>query len=191
MSIVDANTQSADVSGPTHSTQAEIAQSAARARLFLTSYAPLFAIFAIRFDPPHLRVACALVSVFGFVDLWRITHQTTRRAMPFTISIDAVGDVGGEVSGYLASYLLPFVTVSSPSVKDLIAYALFLLVAMAVYVRSDLVRVNPTLYLLLYRVVRIERGDQAGQYLITREEPTLIRSMQVVTVAGVLIDVGG
>jgi hypothetical protein len=36
-------------------------------------------------------------------------------------------------AGYLASYLLPFLTVAEPSWRDLVAYGLFLAVTATVY----------------------------------------------------------
>lgn len=99
-------------------------------------------------------------------------------------------DTGGEVSGYLASYLLPFVTVPTPSWRDLLDYGLFLLVNLVIYVRSNLVRVNPTLYVLGYRVLAIRYGREKEQYLVTRTAPDTGQIVSVVDVAGVLLATG-
>jgi hypothetical protein len=58
------------------------------------------------------------------------------------------------VSGYLAAYLLPFLTVPEPSATDLVTYAIFVFVAGLIYVRSGLMQINPTVYLLNRRVLR-------------------------------------
>jgi hypothetical protein len=110
---------------------------------------------------------------------------------PYDITVKSSEDTGGEVSGYLASYLLPFVTVPTPGWRDLLGYALFLLVGLVIYVRSNLVRVNPTLYLLGYRVLAVRYGESKQQYLLTRVGPRDGETVSVVDAAGVLLDTGG
>lgn len=175
--------------GPRYSPRDEVTQTAARARLFLSSYAPLFAILAIRFDGLALRLVCAGLCAVGLLDTFRITHKAKTGLEPHDITVKTSEDLGGEVSGYLASYLLPFVTVPSPGWRDLLGYILFLLVALVIYVRSNLVRANPTLYLFGYRVLRVRYGD-TEQFLLTRGAPRDGSTVSVVDVAGVLIDTG-
>jgi len=119
-----------------------------------------------------------------------MTHRARRKALPVPITVTRIQDVGAEVGGYLASYLLPFVTAPDPSSRDLIGYGLFLLVALAIYVRSDLVRVNPTFYVLGYRVLRVTIRTGADRYLLTRVEPQQDETVRVVDVAGILLSVG-
>jgi hypothetical protein len=112
--------------------------------LFLSSYVALFGILATRFDGLALRLACAALCFVGLLDTIHFTRRTKSGLEPHDVTITSSEDTGGEVSGYLASYLLPFVTVPSPEWRDLVGYALFLVVALVIYVRSNLVRVNPT-----------------------------------------------
>jgi hypothetical protein len=151
----------------------------------------LFGILAIRFDGSALRLVCAGLFVVGVLDTVWITHRTSTRLQPYEITIRGTEDTGGEVGGYLASYLLPFVTVPTPGWRDLLAYALFLTVGLVIYVRSNLVRVNPTLYLLGYRVLAIRYGVDQRQYLVTRVAPRDGSVVEVADVAGVLLAVGG
>lgn len=177
--------------GPGYSARAEITQAAARARLYLSSYAALFGILAVRFDGLVLRLACAGLFAVGTADTFRITLKTKSGLVPYEIKVTSSEDTGGEVSGYLASYLLPFVTVPTPGWRDLLAYGLFLLVGLVIYVRSNLVRVNPTLYLLGYRVLHVHYGAHREQFLVTRVVPAEGQTVTVCDVAGVLLDGGG
>jgi hypothetical protein len=167
-----------------------VTQSAARGRLFVASYAPLFLILAVRFNTLSLRLVCASVAVLGASDAWLMTRRAHAKGLPVVIRVTTVDDVGAEVGGYLASYLLPFVVVQTPTGTDLIGYFLFLLVALVVYVRSDLVRVNPTFYLLGYRVLRVGTRTGAHRYLLTRQEPETDQSVRVVDIAGIVMAVG-
>jgi hypothetical protein len=62
---------------------------------------------------------------------------------------------------------------------------------MVIYVRSSLVRVNPTLYLLGYRVLAVRYGVSKQQYLLTQVGPLDGETVSVVDAAGVLFDTGG
>lgn len=171
-----------------HSWRIELTTAAARARLFLSSYVPLFIILAIRFDDRKISAACAILAVGGALDTTAIVWRVRRAVMPHLVIIGDAEDVGGEVAGYLATYLLPFVTVASPTVRDLAGYVLYMLVALAVYVRSDLVRVNPTLYVFAYRVWRVTTANGLRTYLIARVQPATGSPIFVTDVAGVLIE---
>ncbi len=110
-------------------------------------------MFALRFEATWLRVLFALLSAFGVlvaVALLRRGHQDRPSNTPITIT----GDAGSEISGYLAAYLLPFLTIAAPPVLDGVAYLIFFLVAGVIYVRSGLMQINPTVYLLRRKVVR-------------------------------------
>ena len=184
------DTQAVTNSGPAYSGRAELTLVVARARLFLSSYAALFGILAIRFDGLALRLACLGLFLVGLLDTLRITQLAKSATEPYEIQIQSSEDTGGEVSGYLASYLLPFVTIPSPGWRDLLAYGLFLAVGLVIYVRSNLVRVNPTLYLFGYRVLKVQYNVTKQQYLVARVTPQDGAIMKVVDVAGVMLDAG-
>lgn len=139
-----------------------------RTRLFLGSYALLFLLLAIRFESSELRLACGVLAAIGFIDMAWIVFGVSGRTAAEPIVVTAVTDAGAEVSGYLATYLLPFVTVASPSVKDVVAYAIFLFVTGLVYVRSEMTQINPALYALGRRVVHLTTDKGWSGYVIAR-----------------------
>jgi hypothetical protein len=147
--------------------RARIADLSVELSLFLCSYAPLFAILAIRFRPTWLIVACGVLAGLGLAAgaavLVRFRSVTAGGWVARTVE-----DRGGEVAGYLATYLLPFVTVAEPSVRDVIGYVVFLVIVAVIYVRSSLVQINPTLYLFGWRLYAIEIGDGWSGYLLIR-----------------------
>jgi hypothetical protein len=136
---------------------------------FLSSYAPLWIMLGLRFEPLALRlgligfgIGCALVVA------WLLVRRAADRPSNTTITI--TGEAGSEVSGYLAAYLLPFLTVSEPGATDIVAYAIFILVAGLIYVRSGLMQINPTVYALRRQVLRGTvpvRGGTKEVFVIT------------------------
>jgi hypothetical protein len=137
-------------------------------RLFLGSYALLFLLLAIRFQPPWLWIPCLAVAIIGLADTAWIVFVASGRTEPEPIRIKAVRDTGPEISGYLATYLLPFLTVSSPTARDLMAYAAFLFVAGLLYLKSEMAQINPALYLLGRRVLHISTDSGWDGYVVVR-----------------------
>jgi|HubBroStandDraft_6_1064221.scaffolds.fasta_scaffold83222_2 hypothetical protein len=158
---------------------------AVRAQLFLSSYLPLFVILAVRFDGVGLKWTCAVLAGLGALDLGIIfsiarTTQAQRRYA------DRIDDASPEVAGYLASYLVPFVTVATPSTGDLVGYGIFFAVLLAIFLRSNMSQINPTLYVFGFRLATITLGSDR-RYLVCRALPRAQRDINVVPVAGLLI----
>lgn len=139
--------------------------------LFLSSYSPLFGLTAVRLQPGTFRTVTIAVAGLGALSL-AVALADARRVEPRERVVADVEDRGGDVAGYLATYLLPFLTVSSPSTKDAVAYAGFLLLVGVVYTRSSLLAVNPLLYLLGYRLSHVTTEGGQRVLLICRELPT-------------------
>jgi hypothetical protein len=148
-----------------------IAQKIVRTRLFFISYTPLWAIFAIRSHGTVSQVVFWLLTAWGFLDAFRLIqaglHRSTRH-----IHFDAISDRSGSVSGYLATYLLPFLGGPPLDLRGWFAYAVYFLVAWAVFVPSDLGLVNPTLYILGWRLVEGTRRGRS-ELIICQDPPSL------------------
>jgi hypothetical protein len=141
-----------------------------RSMLFLSSYAPLFGLLAIRFTQQWLWITCLVLAALGIASLWLLLRLDAGSS-PAKHELVSVKDAGAEAASYLAAYLLPFVTVATPTVRDLLAYAGFLLVAAAINIRSAAVQVNPVLYLLGYRVLSVTDKGGLHAYMITKHSP--------------------
>lgn len=143
---------------------------AIRLRLFLCSYVPLFVIGLIRFENLWVQLACALLALAGALLGYTVIRQH-RLLVSEVVRVAQTEDHGPHVAGYLATYLLPFVTVAQPSVRDLAAYVLFLMVVAVVYIRSDMLQINPTLYLAGWTVNAVTLGGGSHSFLIARRRP--------------------
>lgn len=85
-----------------------------RPLLFLSSYAPLFGLLAIRFEQLWLWISCTVLAALGVVCLWLLLRLDARSS-PGPHTLASVRDAGVEAAGYLAAYLLPFLTVATPT----------------------------------------------------------------------------
>jgi hypothetical protein len=168
-----------------------------RVRLFFVSYVPLWLMLAFRAAPSgHWRwdsraaavLAFGALAAYGFIDALRLIRGS-RRTSPQTFIFDEVNDQGGNAAGYLATYLLPFIGLVPQDWGDWAAYVLYFLVAMIVFVRTDLTFVNPTLYVLGHRVVSANaylpesRALVAGSpFVVVCRDPRALASSKVVDV---------
>lgn len=135
--------------------------------MFVSSYAPLFVLLALRFDGATLRVVCGALALVGVVAaVWILRAQ--RGVTPDEYEVREARPAGTEASAYLAGYLLPFLTVSQPSGSDLAAYVLFIVVAGVVHVRTGIIQVNPTLFCLGWTILAVTDGHGVQRYLVTR-----------------------
>lgn len=159
---------------------------AVRLQLFLSSYAPLFVILAIRFQGVALKAVCAALAGYGVLYLMLVVWAVPALAQPRAYQVESVDDAAGEVAGYMATYVLPFVTVPSPSAADLAGYLIVAVVVAAIFTRSELARINPTLYLLGWRIARIRTGPRSC-YVVCRRLPRAGTTIGAVRVAGLLI----
>jgi len=138
-------------------------------RLFTISYVPLWAIFAVRSSALPGRVVFTLLAVWGLVDAFRIISAGLRRSSR-TIAFDDISDKSADVSGYLATYLLPFIAGPPTDFGGWVAYAIYFLVAWAVFVPSRLGLVNPTLYVMGWQVVEATRNGHR-EIIIAQDPP--------------------
>ena len=137
-------------------------------RLFFSSYMALFALLALRFDRPWLRILLGGLALVALVDTVRMAVLVPRHVGASPYRVVTAEDRGDQVAGYLATYLLPFLAVPDPSATDLAAYGLFLAVAGIISVRSHLTHINPTLYLLRYRLLEITTAEGFSGAAIVR-----------------------
>ncbi|SKN24241.1 Uncharacterised protein [Mycobacteroides abscessus subsp. bolletii] len=165
----------------------ELLATVRRIPLFLLSYTPLFVIVAIRFhkDRPIMGGALVLTILASISLLW--FFYSMRKSTAVRVIVSDVREVGAEAGGYLATYVLPLATLSQPSPADLVGYAIFLLVLAIVYVRTDLMQVNPIFYLLLWRIVRVTSTGGATFYLATRVAPKTNDWITVSQYAGIKV----
>jgi hypothetical protein len=142
--------------------------------MFLSSYAPLLALLAIRFDGATLKLVCAglaLLGVAGLLALMHFQHQAPAQQGRYTLT--EVRQAGEGAASYLAGYLLPFVTIGTPSAWDLVAFVGFFLVAYAVTAKTGIIQVNPTLFLVGYTIYQVTDSWGSQRYLLSRTKEAI------------------
>ena len=146
-----------------------------RILLFLSSYFPLFIIFSLLWYERHFWLsigvgAASVLTLLALVGYLFLVRRTNQRLTRKVVSVERKD---GEVMGYIASYLIPFVTFSidnehgQVSVTQVLALAIFLLVLLIIYVSSNMIYINPVLNIFGYHLytIEIENGGREVYYL--------------------------
>lgn len=143
--------------------------------LVLSSLLPLEILMLIKLWPMPLPLtilfgAGIVLGLFGVS--WVI--KRAKNDSSFEPRIKTVEEAGPETIGYLVSFILPLIAVQNPTVQEWAAYLVFIVIYVVVLANSQLLVVNPVLYLLGYRIWKIEfEGDpgmKAG-FAIARHRP--------------------
>jgi hypothetical protein len=153
--------------------------------VLLSSYAALFFILAARIEHLPLELIFVALGTIGVGDALRLTLLASdRAAVPRAFS--GVRDSGAQVAAYLATYLLPLLAAPDPGPGDLVGYGIYALVIVVVTLRSDLAHINPTLYVLGWKVVTVVLANGRERYLICKRAPVAGRQVRVTELYGVL-----
>lgn len=142
-----------------------------RGLLFLSSYAILFALIAMQLWCSVAAVVFLGFALLGAVALVVLLMQVANGS-PDPFQIREIDDSGADVSGYVVGYLLPLLIQPEPTGRMLASYVVFILVVAVIYIRSNLVQINPLLYLFSYRVFSIVTGSGRRAFLVSRHPPS-------------------
>jgi hypothetical protein len=137
--------------------------------LFLSSYSPLFAVFALLDSfgagwPTQICIGLAAAGVLLPV----LVFLAARRLAPQSLHVESAQVRDGDALAYIATYLVPFAAVAATTARERGALGLFVLLIAVLYVRSGLFYINPLLALVGYRLFQITTPAGASVVLLTR-----------------------
>ncbi|MGE4456613.1 MAG: hypothetical protein AB7E13_06740 [Arcobacteraceae bacterium] len=131
--------------------------------LFLTSYSPLAIIYLIvdfdseevcYFTNPIWSLSAIVLIILLFIFTYLFFRHFNNSQDNENVSIVSVSNMDGELLSYIFTYILPFL--GFPEDKKLIV-SLFILVMIGfIYIRSNMIGINPIIGLFGYHIVKIE-----------------------------------
>lgn len=149
------------------------------ALLFLSSYAPLFGLLALRSYDRSCTVFWISVSLLALsIGSFGIFLRAASRSPKYAVAVVSVEHRSADVAGYAVTYLLPFLAVFEGGWRDVLALAVFIALIGVIYVNSGMLYVNPLLALLGYHLllVRVTTSGQdkaadelVPQYVLTKD----------------------
>jgi hypothetical protein len=142
----------------------------AQLALFLSSYAPLFGVFALldSFGKGWPTVACVALALTGPVILGVVLLVARASLAPQQLGITTSQTRDGDAIAYVATYLVPFAAIAATTPREQFAVGLFVLLLAVLYVRSELFYINPLLAVAGYRLFQVSTPQGASVVLIAR-----------------------
>src|SRR3954465_3194153 len=138
-----------------------------RIALFLSSYAPLFALLAwTNRGTTWVWLTLLIVAGLSVGALAVVFRSKAGDVGPRLVVARSTPDEG-EVMAYLSTYLLPFLGLDLSSATGIVVFVGFLLVVGVVYVNSNMLFVNPLLSLAGYHTFRVVDTDEVSSLLVT------------------------
>jgi hypothetical protein len=139
----------------------------AQSLLFLSSYAPLFGVFALldTFGRGVGTGICIVLAVVGFF-IPLVVLPVVRRLSPQPLHVATAQIRDGDTLAYVATYLVPFAAVAANTGRERVALGLFFVVLAVLYVRNELFYVNPILALFGFRMFQVVSPSGASVVLL-------------------------
>jgi hypothetical protein len=137
--------------------------------LFLSSYAPLFGVFALlQTFGSGWTLACVLLAIAGPILLVAVLVVVLVNVAPQSLGVGTSATRDGDAVAYVATYLVPFAALSVSTLREQLALGFFVVLIALLYVRAGLFYVNPLLAVLGYRLFQVVTPSGATVVLIAR-----------------------
>lgn len=165
-----------------------------RTMLFLSSYFPLTLIFFFLFveQQPIWAIVVLVIGLSGLIFMMLYFFLFAPRLGSIQAIITGLQRRDGDVMGYIASYLLPFVAIPFSGWQQGIALLVFVIVLGIVYVNSNMIHINPMLNLFGFHIYEITlEHSEAPHSLITRRRIAKNETIHLVDIGdGIFLDKG-
>ncbi len=147
-----------------------VATTPARIVLFLSSYSPLFVILGLRNSFGNDDVSFAFYAIaLGSIMFLFLYIRTNADVTPDSIKIKSVSSRDADVMSYIVSYLLPFLDISFKDIPNAISLGILIAVIAIIYIKSNMVYVNPILNLAGYHLFEVESESGKVSALICKQ----------------------
>jgi hypothetical protein len=160
-----------------------------RSILFSSSYIPLMLIFA-DLNWSHQRdwsIGILVFALLCFGVTWLYLSYTATHANPDRRQVQHAQQRESDVLNYIAAYIIPFVTLPFNNLQNGLAVIILIGTLGLIYVRSNMIAINPTLSLLGYHLYEVTfAGDATSHVVIARRTIVPARPITVASLGNVL-----
>lgn len=138
--------------------------------LFLSSYAPLLIILAIREWPRSQFIAGSLAALAGLstLVLFLLFVKLVPRLHPVLTPIARASSRSAEAVAYIVTYLIPFLDLRLDAATDIASLVILMGAIGIIYVNSNMILVNPLLSISGYHLYDAETGEGTAITVLSR-----------------------
>jgi hypothetical protein len=141
----------------------------AQALMFVSSYAPLFGVFALldTFGRGIPTGVCIVLACLGLA-IPVVVLLAVHRLSPHPLNVESSQARDSDTLAYVATYLIPFAAIMATSGRERAAVGLFFIVLAVLFVRNELFYVNPLMAIFGYRLFQVVSPTGASVVLLGR-----------------------
>ena len=131
--------------------------------LFLSSYSPLFLILAIKnYTFTYFVIIMSILIVASVLFLLFIIQKSSKMSGDYQ-EINEAEDKSNQFLEYIIAYIIPFLGFNIGNIPDMISLLIIFLMVGVLYVKSDLIYMNPILNFIGYKLYKI--NPSAHEYM--------------------------
>lgn len=132
--------------------------------MFLSSYVFLFLALALKFYTSRLLWVLFIISLIGLLGAFIILKM---KINPDEGIVKRISQRNELVASYLVTYVVPFLSFSFGTVNEQISMLVFFFLIGILYIKANLIYINPTLMLFGYNIFEVTFSNERTRILIS------------------------
>lgn len=134
--------------------------------LFISSY--LFLIVALLIIDSSSYVLWGCLGIVC-ISIGTILLSFSKKVNGRSYKIKAIQDKNEQAVTYLMTYIIPFITIGNSETKEILATVLILIIISIIYIKLDLIYINPIMLVLGYYIYEIELENGTKRTFISNK----------------------
>jgi hypothetical protein len=134
--------------------------------LFISSY--LFLIVALLIMDSNSNILWICLGLVC-ISIGIVLLSFSRKINGKNYKIKSIQDKNEQAVAYLMTYIIPFITIGDSNVKEVLATVIVLIIIAIIYIKLDLIYVNPIVLILGYYIYEIELENGTKRTLISNK----------------------
>lgn len=148
-----------------------------KALMFLSSYVLLFLALVIKSQYNKVLLCAFILSLFAsIVTIFLMKTKIN----PDESALSSINTKNELVTSYLATYILPFLGFNLTNTNDQISLLIIFVVIGVLYIRADLLYINPTLMLFGYNIYDVTLDNGAKRILISKRDINSFKNLNYI-----------
>lgn len=143
-----------------------------KALMFLSSYTLLFLALLIK---SKCNIAILSAFIISFLASIVTLFLMKTKINPDESKLSSINSKNELVTSYLATYILPFLGFNLSNIYDQISLLIIFIVIGLLYIKADLIFINPTLMLFGYNIYDVMLDNKVKRILISKRDINTLR----------------
>lgn len=137
--------------------------------LFLSSYIPLFIIFTIKYYNYSWLLGIVIFIILSSIFVLYFSIKRAEHMSGDYYNLKTVENKSNQFLEYILAYIIPLLGFNLTSISDIISLVLLFILIAILYIRSDLIYMNPVLSIIGYNLYKVNAGKSDIMVISTKK----------------------